>query len=72
MNTASIVAQLRDQRDKLDQAIRALESLNISFTSRRVGRPRRRRSRMSAAARKRLSQLLKARWAAGKMSRKKK
>ena len=72
MDMNRILAELRAERDRIDQAISALESVNSSG-SRRAGRPpravttRRRRSRMSAAARRKLSRLLKQRWAAGKM-----
>ena len=66
-----ILAELRAERDRIDQAISALEAVN-STGRRRVGRPprvaaTRRRGRMSAAARRKLSRLLKQRWAQGKM-----
>jgi uncharacterized protein (DUF885 family) len=72
MNTHSILADLRAERDRIDQAISALEAVN-STGRRRVSRPPRaaatpgRRGRMSAAARRKLSRLLKQRWAQGKM-----
>jgi hypothetical protein len=62
MDTQSILNELRAERDRLDTAIAALESSSNSF-------PTRRRRRMSAAGRKRLSMLLKRRWAQGKMGR---
>ena len=77
MDTNRILAELRAERDCLDQAISALEAVN-STGRRGVGRPpkagatRRRRGRMSAAARRKLSQLMKRRWAQGKMGKKKK
>jgi len=72
MDTNRILAELRAERDRLDQAISALEAVN-STGRRSVGRPprgaatRSRRGRMSAAARRKLSRLLKQRWAQGKM-----
>src|SRR5208282_3513754 len=74
MDTNRILAELRTERDRIDQAISALEAVN-STGRRRVGRAPRaaekphRRGRMSAAARRKLSRLLKQRWAQGKMKR---
>jgi len=74
MDTNRILGELRAQRERIDQAISALEAVNS--TGRRRGRPpraaaiHRRRGRMSAAARRKLSRLLKQRWAEGKMKRK--
>ena len=72
MDTKRILAELRAERDRICQAIAAIEAVN-STGRRRVGRPPkaarkvRRRGRMSAAARRKLSRLLKQRWAQGKM-----
>lgn len=72
MDLNKILAELRVERDRINQAISALEAIN-STGRRRVGRPPRatrkvhRRGRMSAAARRKLSRLLKERWAQGKM-----
>ena len=72
MDTNRILAELRAERHRIDQAISALEAIN-STGRRRAGRPaktaatRSRRGRMSAAARKKLSRLLKERWAQGRM-----
>ena len=72
MDTNRILAELRAERGRIDQAILALEAFN-STGRRGVGRPpgaarrARRRGRMSAAARRKLSRLLKQRWAQGKM-----
>jgi hypothetical protein len=68
-----ILAELRTECGRIDRAISALEAVNS--TGRRRGRPpgstnapkKRGRSRMSAAARRKLSRLLKQRWAQGKM-----
>ena len=72
MDTDRILAELRMERDRIDQAISALEAVN-STGRRRVGRPPgaarkvRRHGGMSAAARRKMSRLLKQRWAQGKM-----
>jgi hypothetical protein len=72
MDTNRILAELRAERDRIDQAISALQAIN-SIGRRRAGRPvktaaiRGRRGRMSAAARRKLSRLLKQRWAQGRM-----
>jgi hypothetical protein len=70
-----IVAELTAERDRIDQAISALQAVN-STEPRRAGRqPRaaekpRRRGRMSDAARRKMSLLMKQRWAQGKMGKK--
>jgi len=66
MDLEGIVTQLRAERNRLDQAIAALEG-----TAPRRGRPPKplaggKRRVMSAAARKRISAAMKARWAARK------
>jgi len=79
MNVEAIVQQLREERDKLDTAIRALEGDGPGNSIRRRGRPPRtqntrtptRRRSMSPAARKRIAAAMKARWAAAKKSGKK-
>ena len=74
MDTNRILAELRAERDRIDEAISAIEGLN-SAGRQRAGRPPRaaaiprRRGRMGAAARRKLSRLLKQRWAQGKMKR---
>jgi hypothetical protein len=74
MNINRIVGELRSECARIERAISAIEGLN-STGRRRVGRPpratrkARRRGRMSAAARRKLSWLLKQRWAQGKMRR---
>ncbi len=65
MDTKSILAELRAERSRIDRAIAALQA--ISSKSANSAAPRRRRGRLSAAARKRLSELMKKRWASGKM-----
>jgi len=69
MDTQSILAQLKSERDRLDTAIAALEGSG----PRRRGRPagsgkaasktNRPRRHMSASARKRISEMMKQRWA---------
>ena len=72
METNRILAELRAERGRINQAISALEAVNPAGR-RIVGHPPRaaaiprRRGRMSAAARRKLSRLLKQRWAQGKM-----
>jgi len=72
MNINSILGELRAERDRIDRTIAAIEDLN-STGRRRAGRPPRAahrprsRGRMSAAARRKLSRLLKQRWAQGRM-----
>lgn len=72
MDTRRILSDLRAERQRLDQAISALESLDGAAPRGRRGRPpaaaaaqpgRRRRRRMSAATRKRMSEMMKQRWA---------
>jgi hypothetical protein len=75
MNVTSILAQLNSERGRIEKAIAAIESLNS--TGRRSGKPtrmsstpKRRHRRIGAAARARLSRLMKQRWAQGKMGKK--
>jgi hypothetical protein len=73
VNLQHILAELQAERDRLDKAIAALNSVS---TQPRRGRPPKavqtsarpkRHRRLSAAARRKLSRLLKQRWAQGKM-----
>ena len=71
MNINNILAELRAERDRILRAISALKAVN-STAPRRVSRPPKaaqkpRRRGMSGAARRKLSRLLKERWAQGKM-----
>ena len=74
MDINRILAELRAERDRIDQAISAIEAVD-STGHPRVGRPPkaarkpRGRGRMSAAARRKMSRLMKQRWAQGKMKR---
>jgi hypothetical protein len=67
LDIQQIVSELKDERDRIGKAISALlEGVGISSTngSRRRGQPPGRAKGMSPADRKRLSQAMKARWAA--------
>jgi hypothetical protein len=79
MNVTEIVLQLKDERSRLDAAIQALEGLGGSTSSpiKRRGRPPgatykptaggpKRKRGMSAAARKRIAEAMRKRWAAAK------
>ncbi len=70
MNVSQILTGLRAERTRIDQAIAALEKIGMNH-GRAMRTPTRSRGAMSAAARKRLSRLLKARWASGKMGKRK-
>ncbi len=71
MDADRIIAELRSERNRIDQAIAALEGLTVdqAKSARQSAPPTapRRRRRMSPAARKRMSAMMKARWASGKM-----
>jgi hypothetical protein len=68
MDTRQILAQLHAERNRIDRAIAAIEAIQSDSKSRLAfAGTRRRRGRMSAAGRKRLSELMKKRWASGKM-----
>ncbi len=78
MNIESIVSALKEQRGRIDQAVAALEAIGAPG---RRGRPPKAtsthpgsRRHMSAAARKRISEAMKQRWAKwkGKSAPKKK
>jgi len=73
VNLQQIVAELKAERDQIDSAIAALNGISAP---RRRGRPPKsfqtsakpkRRRRLSAAARRKMSRLMKQRWAQGKM-----
>ena len=81
MNVDEIVRQLKEDRSRLHAAISALESGGSASGVKRRGRPPgslnkstgapRKRRVMSAAARKRIADAMKQRWAAAKKSGKK-
>ncbi len=68
MDIQSILADLKRERERLDRAIGALEGLGTRRRGRPVGSghaaaPKRKRRHMSAASRKRISEMMKQRWA---------
>lgn len=73
VNVHTILQELKSEGGRIDQAIKALESLNNNLPkAQRVGRPKaaapknRARRRLSAAGRAKLARLMKQRWAARK------
>ncbi len=70
MDTQQIISELEAERDRLDQAISALRG---SMRGRRGlvgGRGRRGRRHLSASAKKRISEMMKKRWAERKKAMK--
>ncbi len=75
MDLKSVLEQLQTERDRVNQAITALESLQGISSAPRRGRPPKnpnhyasivampKKRTMSAAARKRISEMMKKRWA---------
>ena len=65
MTIDTIVAELKAERDRINHAIIALDGLsaNGAATPRAVTQPKK-RGGMTAAGRKRISEMMKARWAA--------
>jgi Spy/CpxP family protein refolding chaperone len=61
LNVTSILAELRSERARIDAAIAALEK--GSGKPARNGRTRARRRRLTPEGRKRLSEMMKKRWA---------
>jgi hypothetical protein len=84
MNVDEIVQQLKDERIRLDTAIQALEGVGGSATAaKRRGRPNEatgtnnqttnrisKKRTMSAAARKRISEMMRKRWAERRRAKK--
>ena len=74
MDIQHIVSALRDEKDRLEQAIAALEGGNGRRHGRAAGlgngRRGKRRRRLSAAAKKRISEMMKKRWAERKKAAK--
>ena len=72
MDIERILSDLKSERERIDTAIRALEG---GTSGRRPGRPvgsGKKRRTMSAAARKRISEMMKLRWAERKKKSKSK
>jgi hypothetical protein len=79
MDTAKILAELRGERDRISQAITALEALHntTNIGRKSPGRPKgttttapKRRKGLTPAGRKRLSEMMKKRWAERKKAAK--
>jgi hypothetical protein len=76
MDIHQILSALRDEKDRLEQAIAALEGGDGRRRGRKAGllgngrRGRRGRRRLSAAAKKRISEMMKKRWAERKKAAK--
>ena len=69
MDTQRIVSELKAERNRLDKAIAALDGANTTGAlaslahSRKAAQAPRKRHHLTAAGRKRLSMLMKKRWA---------
>lgn len=66
MDIQTILADLKKERERIDRAIGALEGIGGRGPGRPAGKTgarRRGRRHMSAAARKRISEMMKQRWA---------
>jgi hypothetical protein len=68
MDTQQIISELEAERDRLEQAIAALRGSLRARGS--AGRGRRGRRRLSAAAKRRISEMMKKRWAERKRAMK--
>jgi hypothetical protein len=69
MDTNQIIAELETERERLDQAISALRGLAGGGNGRRGRRGRKGRRHLSAAAKKRISDMMKKRWAERKRAK---
>jgi hypothetical protein len=65
MDTEAIIKELEAERARLEQAITALRGRNLGV-GRTIGSTNGRKRRLSPAARKRISEAMKKRWAARK------
>ena len=71
MDTQQIISELESERDRLEQAISALRgSMGRRVGGAGLGRGRRGRRRLSAAAKRRISEMMKKRWAERKRAAK--
>ena len=75
MDTARLVRDLRAEKGRIERAIAALEGLSSDTTGRQTtraaGANKAGRRKMSPAARKRISEMMKKRWAARRRAAKK-
>jgi exonuclease VII small subunit len=69
MDTQQIISELESERDRLEQAISALRG-SMRGRGGAVGKGRRGRRHLSAAAKKRISEMMKKRWAERKKAMK--
>ena len=70
MDTQQIISELEAERDRLEQAISALRGSMGRRVGAGFGRGRRGRRRLSAAAKRRISEMMKKRWAERKRAAK--
>jgi exonuclease VII small subunit len=70
MDTQQIISELESERDRLDQAISALRGSMRGRRGNFGGRGRRGRRHLSPAAKKRISDMMKKRWAERKKAMK--
>ena len=71
MDTNQIITELEAEKTRLDEAINALRGLGSGGNGRRGRKPGRRgRRHLSAAAKKRISEMMKKRWAERKRAAK--
>jgi hypothetical protein len=65
LDVSKILEELRSERTRIDEAIAALEKVGKTGARGRIGRPpgRPRRRRLTPEGRKRLSEMMKKRWA---------
>jgi hypothetical protein len=63
MDTPSIIAELDAERDRLNSALAALRGQGNRSRLTLSGKPDRRKRKLSAAARKRIGEAMKKRWA---------
>ena len=66
MKTNDILSTLRGERDRIDRAIEILEGLSRNDKGGSAGPGRRKREKLSAAAKRRISAGMRASWAARK------
>lgn len=70
MDTQQIISELESERDRLEQAISALRGSMGRRGVSAMGKGRRGRRRLSAAAKRRISEMMKKRWAERKRAAK--
>ncbi len=64
METTELIRQLTEERNRIDAAMKLLSGLGTTVTTKATAKGK--RKKMSAAARKRISETPKKRWAAAK------